>query len=1118
MNRTGAQFNRVSGRKEYGSAVTAKVYTLGNSFELSGRDFYEKDRRESQAIKENRLNLNEQRRRANRARAMAEKQSARSQAHQGRIVDRFGYQKVHTDGPGPTSASVKAPQPLPGAKQDKPKSNRLMKRTKPASAGRAARTRGNNVEKRGTGHRISSSAHGINKKGQYKAEPAASVRARVAKDEIGIAISEEERQHATSLALARRMQRGGENSRNGGSPRIRSANRRRQSPRTSAAYQQSKNTREPDEYLSLLLGKDTRGTIIPPKSTESSPGTVARAKQLEKELARRRRLLELEQGLGDRIIARSEGANEDADVPLSPRSRQMRAASNRRKHQIANRKSSRSHGKEDNQEGSDTILSGARNGAPFDTEPVARRINRRKEMEKRKIMDGNVNRLIRAVKSGIVELQLCVWEWEKEKTFKSKDVARSRRVSLRRKLHRLLEDHRRAVVELVAAVRNWQSERGMESFVWNDLDIMDLLRRMPSIPGASSEAARTYAPGTQEAYESEFGLGFLGESDRIVGFLDFAVGDGDIVQRLDGTSDCNLFLLTPQDRIRAARLLGENAEAEHLARSLLYGSNKSGSDEDDDENNSENDEFPFSCPEDMPLVCRICHAGERGEDGTCPNCGHIGGANWRELDEEARVKRFAEEREWFEEDKQENIRRKAEEKQRKNNKGAKGTAKSISDIKYVPKISDRDLLRFAKVQRVVLAHQLATLQTTHSSVLTSPHRNEMAESKYQERFEEEEEGKEDGPSTFEEGNGGGGVGEEDMEKIVEDQMMEQLRILQQQDKESVGDHSHYEQKDDFPDDEAAEDERHQPARGISEEKSIYEEKDDDPLVDQAYVPSEDMPESNSYHEQKMDPAIDPHAEKSVFEGKVTEGSEVQAEEDLTDIDKQFAELQQEISVEAKTQDPAQLVEQAQPTLSTFASDYYEDLKNESIRAAVERTPSESKMEQRSQDNMPFKQEAMTNNRDNISEEGEASPSDDADGKKEGESSVEVPINDLDVIEVDEESDLIDETNEGLDKATDEIEQEGKHSLEAVSDVEVPTQAPVRKAIAFVVGGADDLQEDTTPPDGADSSAVDEAKEEIAEARPPMASILGEAAPVQQPTIQERRLAALAAAERRAAKK
>ena len=84
MNRTGAQFNRVSGRKEHGSAVTAKVYTLGNSFELCGRDFYERDRSYSQAIKENRLNANERRRRANRLeRRQRSRQRERSRRHRG---------------------------------------------------------------------------------------------------------------------------------------------------------------------------------------------------------------------------------------------------------------------------------------------------------------------------------------------------------------------------------------------------------------------------------------------------------------------------------------------------------------------------------------------------------------------------------------------------------------------------------------------------------------------------------------------------------------------------------------------------------------------------------------------------------------------------------------------------------------------------------------------------------------------------------------------------------------------------------------------------------------------------------------------------------------------------
>ena len=132
MNRTGAQFNRVSGRKEHGAAVTAKVYTLGNSFELTGRDFYEKGRGEEQAIKENRLNANERRRRANRERARlqrGEKQHERAANHhapQGRIVDRFGYQKRRTDGPGPTTAGFEAPRALP--RRSRAKNNAVQRK------------------------------------------------------------------------------------------------------------------------------------------------------------------------------------------------------------------------------------------------------------------------------------------------------------------------------------------------------------------------------------------------------------------------------------------------------------------------------------------------------------------------------------------------------------------------------------------------------------------------------------------------------------------------------------------------------------------------------------------------------------------------------------------------------------------------------------------------------------------------------------------------------------------------------------------------------------------------------------------------------------------------------
>jgi hypothetical protein len=113
----------------------------------------------------------------------------------------------------------------------------------------------------------------------------------------------------------------------------------------------------------------------------------------------------------------------------------------------------------------------------LDKEPLARRIERRKAKEKQKIMDGNVTRLIRACKSVVVELQLCVWDWAKKPTFKSKDVARARRVKLRRTLHRLLDDHRHCVMELTLAVRNWTASRDRTTFLWNDeVDVLDLVR------------------------------------------------------------------------------------------------------------------------------------------------------------------------------------------------------------------------------------------------------------------------------------------------------------------------------------------------------------------------------------------------------------------------------------------------------------------------------------------------------------------------------------------------------------------------------------------------------------------------------------------------------------------
>ena len=61
----------------------------------------------------------------------------------------------------------------------------------------------------------------------------------------------------------------------------------------------------------------------------------------------------------------------------------------------------------------------------------------------------------------------------------AKDVARSRRIKLRRTLHRLLDDHRHAVMDLITAVRNWAQARSKQTFMWNDeWDVLDLVRML----------------------------------------------------------------------------------------------------------------------------------------------------------------------------------------------------------------------------------------------------------------------------------------------------------------------------------------------------------------------------------------------------------------------------------------------------------------------------------------------------------------------------------------------------------------------------------------------------------------------------------------------------------------
>ena len=715
MNRTGAQFNRVSGRIEHGSAVTAKVFTLGNSFELSGQDYYEKNSRQKQNVKENRLRQHEERRRQAKGRAKAEKQRVQ-QTHNAHLasskIDRFAYNNAGTAGPGPAPRRTQQQQQQQQQQtQYAPQRNSNVKRGTRNGAKKQPRR---NPSNRPPAKTIIQQRQRQQQQQQQQQPISATVDQN---NEIGIVAKGQQEtnhydtrraleQHKSNVSRAKDMQHGGEggraddegvwytghNSHNRIEKRLRKHNNKKNNDSNEPAYTQATNTRQPDAYLNILLGKSPprdegkQGDWVQPdegkrsereqqqqqqqqqqrspRRSPGSPGTIQKAMALEKELKRRRRLLEIESGMLDNNASNYKGKKE-----------------------IASRVDHRREKIE----------------APFDVEPVARRIQRRKEMEKQKMMDGNVTRLIRAVKSVVVELQLMVWDWAKSPTFKSKDVARGRRVALRRKLHRMLDDHRRAVINLVSAVRNWSSDRGMETFIWNGHDVLDLLRRMPTIIGSSSDGAREFMAGTPEAHQAEFGVSFLSEIDGVVDFLGFAIGDGDVVQRIDGAVDCNMMLLTPSDRVRALRLLGETREADHMAASILMvlnNGNLDGNFTDEDEEET----FPYNCPEDMPLACRLCHAGERADDGKCQNCGHKGGDNWRVLDQEARVQRYEEEKEWFVEDKEERIRQKAAALAKK-----KGDKKKPCDIKYNPKISDKDLLKIAKVHRAILTHHL-TLQ------------------------------------------------------------------------------------------------------------------------------------------------------------------------------------------------------------------------------------------------------------------------------------------------------------------------------------------------------------------------------------------------------------------------
>jgi hypothetical protein len=602
MNRTGAQFNRVSGRIETGSAVTAKVFTLGNSFELSGRDYYEKNHQNIQSIKENRLQSNDRRRKQASHRARAEKDrvvqnhrahlaSSSSSSGASTRKDRFGNARTAGPGPAPRSRSRLQQQ----QQQQQPKTQRPQQRSNVRSD--AKRSHNNRVNPRRASHASSSKSA----RARPRSPPRSPLRSptkhhrqhgddgedRPDLDGIGIVSSNKQQQHYdTRLALeerqahqqrvsrAKNMQRGGEGDvgvrddegvwytgRNAHKDpkdvKFKQRQRERTPTKQTVYHTQTKNTRKPDAYLNILLGKpnvDDAGVVLEDKEEQNhlvgeesyeskynavdhnsvaregqlsemgdlgdqdsmdaafeqranelkakymknrndyfpaddirhgsapypSPSSMQKAMALDKELKRKKRLFDMENGLGAHKVGSprtsppvSARVDSHRTTPRSPRSPRSELDYLKHSQQNGHPTKGQRHG----QSSSSSSMSRRSPKSALDKEPLARRIERRKAKEKQKLMDGNVTRLIRACKSVVVELQLCVWDWAKKPTFKSKDVARARRVKLRRTLHRLLDDHRHCVMELTLAVRNWTASRDRTTFLWNDeVDVLDLVR------------------------------------------------------------------------------------------------------------------------------------------------------------------------------------------------------------------------------------------------------------------------------------------------------------------------------------------------------------------------------------------------------------------------------------------------------------------------------------------------------------------------------------------------------------------------------------------------------------------------------------------------------------------
>eukprot|EP00945_MAST-04E_sp_MAST-4E-sp1_P001957 g1957.t1 len=324
--------------------------------------------------------------------------------------------------------------------------------------------------------------------------------------------------------------------------------------------------------------------------------------------------------------------------------------------------------------------------APKPQPPAGDIIKDRKREEARKRVESNCIRLSRALKSNVVEIQLCIWDWQKtrDRKFKSKEVRKQKRLGLRKDLSRRLSNHRRACVNLIEAVKEWQKmNKTKQAFMFQGEDVYRLIMRMPVLPAAEKHEERTLL--------HEFSLSLLSSDEEVISWLGFRPGN--VAHRSNGFIDTNPFLLPPFDLKRLSVLTG-NREDSLIAQM---------EEEENEGEDSDDEQYPYACAEDMPLCCFICNVGTRTDTGICANCGHKGTSDWQERDAKAREARYEEELMFFEEDK---IEKKAMKKKRteqaKKNK-----------VMYDSQIGDEILLKFNEFNHLLMNYDFQAQEEVH---------------------------------------------------------------------------------------------------------------------------------------------------------------------------------------------------------------------------------------------------------------------------------------------------------------------------------------------------------------------------------------------------------------------